>query len=34
MSTQTEDRESLINSGSCNDSVHKLDHLIDIIKQT
>ena len=34
MSTQTLDRESLFNGGSWDDSVHKLNHLIDIEKQT
>ena len=33
MSTQSQDRDSLINGGSWDDSVHKLNHLIDIIKQ-
>ena len=31
MSTQTQDHDSLINGGSWDDSVYKLNHLIDII---
>ena len=31
MSTQTQDHDSLINGGSWDDSIYKLNHLIDII---
>ena len=34
MFAQTQDRDSLFNGGSWDDRVHKLNHLIDIVKQT
>ena len=33
MSTQNQDHDSLINGGPWDDSVHKLNYLIAIIKQ-